>query len=238
MEIVGYAFRYLSSQVDPYHIIYFVIQYFFIVVAPVFFSASIYTILSIMIQRCRDRGGRYSPLSPKVLLWTFIACDVVATVVQVASAALIGVRESNGQDPTTANNILLAGLAFQAFDFVLFIICMTIFLVRSRKETRWIGKSEKGSSSSSYRIFIFALITATFLIYLRTCFRLAETAQGLMQELSTREVYFGTLEFAPVVLACFLFNVWHPGRILGRNAEREFRNDVGASADRSDSVEL
>ncbi len=39
MEIVGYVFRSLSSKVDPYFVPYFVVQYFFIVVAPVFFSA-------------------------------------------------------------------------------------------------------------------------------------------------------------------------------------------------------
>ena len=39
MEVVGYVFRSLSSKVDPYSVPYFVVQYFFIVVAPVFFSA-------------------------------------------------------------------------------------------------------------------------------------------------------------------------------------------------------
>lgn len=43
MEIVGYIFRSLSSKVDPYFVPYFVVQYFFIVVAPVFFSAGKHT---------------------------------------------------------------------------------------------------------------------------------------------------------------------------------------------------
>jgi len=42
LETVGYIFRTLSSQQDPYNSTWFVIQYFFIVVAPVFISASIY----------------------------------------------------------------------------------------------------------------------------------------------------------------------------------------------------
>jgi hypothetical protein len=28
----------------------------------------------------------------------------------------------------------------------------------------------------------------------------------------THEVFFGYLEFAPIVLAVYLFNGWHPGR--------------------------
>ncbi|MCJ1242413.1 hypothetical protein MMC14_010421, partial [Varicellaria rhodocarpa] len=39
IEVVGYVFRSLSSRIDPYSVPYFVVQYFFIVVAPVFFSA-------------------------------------------------------------------------------------------------------------------------------------------------------------------------------------------------------
>lgn len=77
MEIVGYVIRTFSSQKDPYNAIYFVVQYFFIVVAPVFFSAAIYNILSIMINSV---GRQYAPLPPKVILWIFITCDVVATV--------------------------------------------------------------------------------------------------------------------------------------------------------------
>lgn len=40
MELVGYIARTFSSQKNPYSVIYFVIQYFFIVVAPVMFSVS------------------------------------------------------------------------------------------------------------------------------------------------------------------------------------------------------
>lgn len=41
LELVGYISRTLSSQKNPYSVIFFVIQYFFIVVAPVMFSVSL-----------------------------------------------------------------------------------------------------------------------------------------------------------------------------------------------------
>jgi hypothetical protein len=201
MEIVSYVFRTFSSQKDPYNVIYFVVQCFFIVVAPVFFSATIYTILSIMINSV---GRQYAPLPPKVILWIFITCDVVATVVQVAGAALVGSAESDRKDPTTPNNILLAGLAFQVFSFAEFALCLAIFLFRARKV-----------STASMMQFSVAVCVASFFIYLRTCFRLAETAQGLMESLSTHEVFFGCLEFAPVVVvAVFILVIWHPGKWL------------------------
>ncbi|ORY14197.1 RTA1 like protein-domain-containing protein [Clohesyomyces aquaticus] len=202
-EIVGYAFRCLSSKVDPYRVNYFVIQYFFIVVAPVFFSAAIYTVLSILIN---VTGRRYAPIPPKLILWVFITCDVVATIIQILGAALVGVAESNRKDPTTANNILLAGLAFQAFSFFVFILLFAWFLVKARRVLFKVVK--KG--------FYVAFGIAVVLVYLRVCFRLAETAQGLYSKLSTHEVYFGCLEFAPVVVAIFLLTAWHPGRCIPR----------------------
>ena len=201
MEVVGYIARALSSKNDPYSVPDFVIQYFFIVVAPVFFSAAIYTIITVMIGRV---GRHFSPLPPKLLLWIFIASDVVATGVQVAGAALIGDAYSNGKAPDTPNHILLAGLAFQVFSFAVFVLCFGLFFWRSRKST-----------TPSFTSFCAAVLVATLMVYLRTVLRLAETAEGLMQYLSSHEVIFGCLEFAPIVIAVYTFLYWHPGRWLG-----------------------
>ncbi len=201
MEIIGYIFRALASKENPYSVAYFVGQYFCIVVAPVFYSAAIYTLITAMINRV---GREYAPLPPKVILWTFIACDIIATTIQITGAGLIGSAYSNGNDPNTPNNILLAGLAFQVFSFAAFILCLILFLVRSRKAT-----------SRAFKIFSAAVFAATLAVYLRTCVRLAETAEGLLEFLSTHEVIFGCLEFVPILIAVYLFIYWHPGRWLG-----------------------
>ncbi|KAF2114719.1 RTA1 like protein-domain-containing protein [Lophiotrema nucula] len=203
-EIVGYVFRSLSSKVDPYRVTFFVVQYFFIVVAPVFFAAAIYTILSILIN---STGRHYSPIPPKVILWVFILADVISTAVQIVGAALIGVAESNRKDPTTPNNILLAGLAFQAFSFLVFIFLFIWFGIKARQVMFKVTKKS----------FYVAFCIAVVLVYLRVCFRLAETAEGLYGNLNTHEVFFGCLEFAPVVVAVWLLGVWHPGRCIHRD---------------------
>ncbi|KAF2677555.1 RTA1-domain-containing protein [Lentithecium fluviatile CBS 122367] len=203
-EIVGYAFRCLSAKVNPYHVSYFVIQYFFIVVAPVFFAAAIYTVLSILISAT---GQHYAPLPPKWILWIFITCDVIATIVQIFGAALIGVASSNRKDPTTPNNILLAGLAFQAFTFLVFIGLFAVFMRRARKAMFKVVRKS----------FYMGFWAAVILIYLRVCFRLAETAEGLYGTLNTHEVYFGCMEFAPVVVAIWLLAIWHPGRCVPKS---------------------
>lgn len=130
-------------------------------------------------------------------------------MVQILGAALIGVTESNRKDPTTPNNILLAGLAFQAFTFLIFILLFVLFVVRARKAMFKVAR--KG--------FYAAFGAAVVLMYLRVCFRLAETADGLYGTLNTHEVYFGCLEFAPVVVAVWLSAIWHPGRCVPRSRE-------------------
>lgn len=200
-ELVGYAFRCLSSKVDPYRVNFFVLQYFFIVVAPVFFAAAIYTVLSILIN---VTGPSYAPMRPKLILWIFITCDVVATIIQILGAALIGVSQTNRKDPTSANNILLAGLAFQAASFALFILLFVWFLVKARRVLFKVVS----------KMFYLSFIVSVILLYVRVGFRLAETSEGIYGELNSKEVFFGCLEFAPVVVAVWLLAIWHPGRCI------------------------
>ncbi|KAL8750457.1 MAG: hypothetical protein Q9184_006420, partial [Pyrenodesmia sp. 2 TL-2023] len=150
-------------------------------------------------------------LAPKVILWGFVTVDILTTIMQIAGAALIGSSQSNQKDPTTGNNILLAGLAIQSFSFTVFLVVLTLFRLA-------LSKDPKGQSSVQTKIwFISALALASLLVYLRTLFRLAETAEGLFSYLSIHEVFFGTLEFTPVVIAVGIMAVWHPGRWLPHN---------------------
>lgn len=222
-EIIGYIARTLSARRNPYKVSYFVIQYFFIVVAPVFFAAAIYAVLSVLIRATLD-GTRHAPLRPKLILWIFITCDVVATVIQIVGAALIGVAYSNRRDPTNPNHILLAGLVFQAVTFLVFIILLGLFIWRVRQV------AFQATSKAFYASFWLAVL----FIYLRICFRLAETAQGLEGELQSHEVYFGTLEFMPVIIALVLLAVWHPGRCIRRGNVESKRS----RKDQRDSVRV
>lgn len=203
LEVIGYIARTLSAIKSPYNIIYYVIQYFSIVVAPVILAVAIYVTLSRMIALV---GRKYSPiLTPKQILSIFIVCDVVATIMQICGAAMIGAAESNNRDPTVANNILLAGLAFQVASFAVFMVLLTIFIICTR---------EVAVVYTGLRKFSFVLLLVSFLVWIRTIFRLAETSEGYYGSLSTNEVIFGVLEFAPIVVAIILLGIWHPGRYV------------------------
>lgn len=215
LEVLGYIFRSLSARQDPYAVTWFVLQYFFIVTAPVFLSAGIYSVLSVLIEKV---GREYSPIPPKVLLGVFISSDAVMTVVQICGAAMIGAAESKQKDPTTGKNILMAGLTVQVFVFFIFLILLGVFLWES-KNVLWRQKGRKA--------FIVAFVVVTVLVYLRTCFRLAEVAQGVKAYLFTHENFFACLEFAPIAGTMLLFNIFHPGRCL-KNPSEEV---VGSTSD-------
>ena len=217
LETIGYIFRTLSSRNDPYNVIWFVVQYFLIVVAPVFISAGIYFSINGLLAWAAtirvngvsgDKKWRWW-LSPKLILWGFITADVLTTIMQIAGAAIVGSSESNSKNPNTGNNILLAGLTMQTFSFTLFLLVLLLFRIS-------LGK---GVDARSKDLFILAVAGASLLVYRRTVFRLAETAQGIFGGVSTNEKFFGTLEVAPVVLAVWILAAWHPGRWLARGSQ-------------------
>lgn len=225
MEVIGYAFRSLSSRKDPYYVIYFVVQYFLIVTAPVFISASIYVCLTKLIRWASvaeiDLTKNAFFRKPKLILWIFITADVVSTILQICGAALVGSAESNRKSPTTANNILLSGLAFQTFAFLIFLSLLTIFLYNLFLNPSFKTKTRDQKTGTGVVPFLWVLSAASLLVFIRTVFRLVETSQGIMGYLSTHEGFFGGLEFAPMVLAVGLLAVWHPGRAVPSVGGRE-----------------
>jgi hypothetical protein len=130
-----------SLPVHPYKVVYYVVQYFLIVVAPVFFSAAFvshsrrsveplltlssplqYLALSLGIRRLSyGYGHALLSFSPRIFVSIFIGADVVTTIIQITGAALIGVSESSNVrgraapkvSTKQANDILLAGLSVQ-----------------------------------------------------------------------------------------------------------------------------
>src|SRR2546423_6739933 len=106
--------------------------------------------------------------------------------------------------PTTPNNILLIGLAIQAFSFATFLMLLVLFLVKERKAI-----VQKVS-----RRFLVALIVVSLLLYLRTCVRSATASEGLFGVLRVHEAMFIWLNFFPVVMAVVGFNIVHPDKCI------------------------
>ncbi|GAA5946601.1 hypothetical protein JCM3765_000314 [Sporobolomyces pararoseus] len=203
LELVGYGSR-LSSHYSPFKVNSFVIQYFFIVVSPIAIQAALYIALATAVRRLSGKNGRgLLGFNPKWMVIGMIVADIVTTLIQVAGAALLGTAESNlyqGKDvkitPDQANNILLAGLSLQTAAFVIFICLLTSCVLRSQRHPL---------SSRIPTKLVLLLSLSSFLLLLRTTFRLAESASGIFSFASTSEGLFGGLEFTPVVLTTWIW---------------------------------
>ncbi|KAK0614939.1 hypothetical protein B0T17DRAFT_372507 [Bombardia bombarda] len=151
-------------------------------------------------------GREHSLLPPKVILWVFIVSDAIATLCQIAGAALIGVSQTKRRDPTTANQQHparrpgLPGLCHRHLHHP--VGCLHL--------PRAIADSPERPDRLHCRLFRHHLARLP-------TYRLppGRNRRGSGGGLSTKEVFFGTLEFAPVMLAVMLFAVWHPGRCVG-----------------------
>lgn len=188
-----------------------------------FLSGGVYTLLSsLMLLSPSDlpqgTTTRLCGLTRKTIVGVFVTADVVCTVVQVAGAALIGVRESRRQSPTTANRILLSGLVVQVVSFTGYLALLWAFLRRDANSSSGLSALSRGDAKDAtamggtnrlrilgemtgVRTWVVGLVVASLLVYLRTIFRMAETSQGVGGYASSHEVFFGVLEFMPIVLA-------------------------------------
>ncbi|BGP56001.1 hypothetical protein JCM8202_005143 [Rhodotorula sphaerocarpa] len=212
-EIVGYGAR-LKAASNPFIVNGFVIQYFFIVVAPVFFQSAFYIAVASALKRLEGGGTALLGFNPKLLVAFMITADVFTTIVQIIGAALIGVAESSAYDnggksstisPKQANDILLAGLSLQTASFLAFLMLLGLCAYRSRGVTQSRGLPIK---------FSVVLFISSLLVFLRTTFRLAETAEGVFSYASRTEGLFAGLEYVPVILAVLLFAAFPLHKLL------------------------
>ncbi|GAA6059727.1 hypothetical protein JCM10212_000255 [Sporobolomyces blumeae] len=223
LELVGYASR-LYSHKRPFVVVGFVVQYFFIVVAPVAVQAALYLALSAAVKRLSDEGKGLLGFNPKWMVIGMIVADTVTTIIQIAGASLVGTAESSryrGESskvtPEQANDILLAGLALQTAAFVVFIVLLSICTWRSSRAL---------SSVRLPTLLTSLLFASSLLLLLRTTFRLAESAAGIFSVAATTEALFGCLEYLPVVVTTWIWVVVPlekalPNDVAGRVGSRD-----------------
>lgn len=109
----------------------------------------------------------------------------------------------------TGKNIVIGGLVVQILFFGLFVITSMIFHVRlARAPTA-------ASLASPWAKYMWALYGASLLILIRSLFRIFEFAGGSDGELMSKEFYIYIFDAALMFLCMCVFNVVHPGAIIG-----------------------
>ncbi|KAF1994276.1 RTA1-domain-containing protein [Amniculicola lignicola CBS 123094] len=218
LEVIGYIGR-VQAHKSPFAENPFLIQIVCLTIAPAFMAAGIYLCLSRIVLTFGPSNSRIKPLSyPRI----FIPCDVVSLLLQAAGGGIASVASHTNKDPTTGNNIMIAGLACQVLTLFIFILLAADFAYRTITRVKSLGsqsaldpKFEKLRNSWSFKGFLFALSFATLCIFTRSVYRVAELSEGWKGHLILTQKYFIALEGAIVGAAVLVLNAFHPGLCFG-----------------------
>lgn len=214
LEVLGYAGR-IMSYYNPFGEEGFLMQIVCLTIAPAFMAAGIYLCLSRIVSTFGAQNSRLQPLSyPRI----FIPCDVVSLMLQAAGGGLASAASHTNKDPSAGNNIMLAGLAFQVFTLLVFIVLAADFGIRTLRRVRELGTTQALDpthallrGSRAFQGFLAALAFATLCIFTRSVYRVAELSEGWNGHLIGTQRYFIGLEGAIVGAAMVALNLFHPG---------------------------
>ncbi|KAF2430805.1 RTA1 like protein family [Tothia fuscella] len=214
LEVLGYVGRVMSYH-NPFGETGFLLQIICLTIAPAFYAAGIYFCLSRIVETFGAENSRLRPiLYPRI----FITCDFLSLVLQAMGGGMASAASHADKDPTTGNNIMIAGLAIQVATLTIFIALSADFAYSTIKRIKAMGKeqaldSEHAQLRSSFKFkgFIIALTFATLCIFTRSIYRVAELSEGWNGHLISTQRYFIGLEGAIVAAGILSLNAFHPG---------------------------
>ncbi|CAE6427639.1 unnamed protein product [Rhizoctonia solani] len=222
-ELLGWAGRYWG-HVNPHNGDAFMMQITTTIIAPSFMTAAMFLILPKVIN---ELGTGYSRMPTRLYSIIFISADVTALVIQAAGGAIASIADTpSGAEQ--GGKIMLGGIVIQLVAVILYTILGIEFVVRfsldrparstveyeRRKHAGWIGVPR------GIVLMLVGLGIATVFIIIRSIYRTIELTDGWNGTIISTEKWFNWFDGAPIVVAMFTFNVFHPGYLL-RNLESE-----------------
>lgn len=183
-------------------------------IAPAFLAAGIYLTLSRIVITFGPENSRIKPLSyPRI----FIPCDILSLVLQALGGGMASAASHSNKNPETGNHIMVAGLAFQVFTLLVFMLLCTDFAVRTVVRSNRMGEAALDPThaalrrSMKFRAFLVALTLSTICIFIRSVYRVVELGEGWDGALIKNQTLFIVLEGVMVVIAVLVLNAFHPG---------------------------
>jgi len=207
-EFVGYIGRALAHYHENSLNIY-ILQILLLLVAPALFAASIYMVLGRLILFTQAEA--MSPIRARWLTKIFVCGDVFSFLVQSGGGGMMAKASSM----KLGKNLILIGLFLQILFFGFFLVCGSIF------HRRLLRTPTPSSSQTNWVKYMYALYGAGCLILIRSIFRVAEFVGGTDGTIMTHEAYIYIFDGVLMLGALVIFNVVHPGAIIGRKAASE-----------------
>ncbi|CAJ2511224.1 Uu.00g068490.m01.CDS01 [Anthostomella pinea] len=213
-EILGYVGRILSWQ-NQWAELGFLMQICCLTIAPAFLAAGIYFCIRKIVAAF---GPENSRIPPQFYTRIFIPCDLISLILQAAGGALASIASHTHGSTTLGDNIMIAGLAFQVFTLLVFMILCVDFGINTLRRTRALGAAALDQDaaivairrSRMFKGFLVALALSTICIFWRSVYRVAELSNGWTGPLMKRQDLFIGFEGVMITVAVLVLNVFHP----------------------------
>ncbi|CAK7200204.1 hypothetical protein SEUCBS139899_002895 [Sporothrix eucalyptigena] len=232
-EIIGYLGRILAYN-ETGELIPYILQSIFLLLAPVFFAASLYMTLGRTVFHTIHTSTlaasqsasvasltSLSLLPPRWITRIFVTADVLSFFIQGGGAGML-VKADSASSTKTGQNIIVGGLVFQIVAFAVFIISVGVFDLRCRRMAVPVAP----------RILPMLYVTS-FLVMLRNIVRAAEYAGGQDGYLLLHEWVIYVLDGAPMLLVMGAFAAGYPSVL-----KKDTKNAPGMESVASNDVEL
>jgi hypothetical protein len=114
----------------------------------------------------------------------------------------------------TGKNVVVFGLFLQIVFFGFFLVTGGLFHYR-------LNRSPTPSSAvTDWQKYMYSLYAAGFLILIRSIFRMAEFTGSVNGPIMMHEYYLYIFDAVLMLGVMIMFNVLHPGAVLGRSADQ------------------
>ncbi|CEN60407.1 hypothetical protein ASPCAL02847 [Aspergillus calidoustus] len=197
-EIIGFAARAACTN-QTAELIPYIIQSVFILLGPVLFAASVYMVLARLI---RSVGAeKYSLIRINWVTKTFVSGDIISFLVQGTGAGMMAM-DGMGE---MAKGIVIGGLMVQIVVFGFFIVTSIVFERRMKR-----GPT---TGDTVWKTHLYPLYAVSWLIMVRSIFRVIEYAMGQKGYLLANEWPMFVFDAVLMVAVMVIWGYWHPGTI-------------------------
>ncbi|GAA5869872.1 hypothetical protein JCM3774_000518 [Rhodotorula dairenensis] len=205
-EILGWVGRTWSAR-NVYSLDAFLLQQVCLVLAPCFFSATVYGLLGMII---RSVSRRYSLIPSQAYLWIFCLADLVAIVVQAVGGAMSATALADDRSSTPGSRIMLGGIVLQLACMIVFAWLAIVVWLRMRKDRSY--RDMPHPQAGKLTSLGWGIAVATITIIVRGGYRSAELAEGWGGYLLRHEPYFCVLDSALMIICQGVFCFVWPNR--------------------------
>ncbi|KAJ4376409.1 hypothetical protein N0V83_001692 [Neocucurbitaria cava] len=236
-ELIGYIGRIMLWN-NPFSSLGFQIQICCLIISPAFISGGIYLTLKHVVI---NFGESWSRLRPAWYTYIFITGDIFSLVLQGAGGGIAATADAGSSMQDVGTDLMIAGVIFQVVILSVFGYFLVEYTLRTRRRRDQLSSEAVTLfHKTSFRCFVFAIITAYMGIFIRCIYRIPELTGGWRSELMRDEPSFIVLEGVMVVISVLVLTVFHPGFCFPALGNTIGKNKAprGKSMDESSDVEM